>query len=126
MALDRFPMLLQSSHDVALLEIAVRPVRPGGPVRVTVVGEVDALTAGSLHAALVGAAHEAGPRRIELDLSGVTFLGSAGVRTLLTGLVAAQRAGCDLALVAASPVAHLALDRCGVLDAFTAPFASAQ
>jgi anti-anti-sigma factor len=126
MALDRFPMFLQSSHDVALLEVAVQPVRPGGPVRVTVVGEIDALTEGSLHAALVGAVHEAWPGRIELDLSGVTFLASDGVRTLLTGLVTAQRADRELTLVAASPVAHRTLDECGVLDAFTAASAVAR
>lgn len=119
MALDRFPKFLQSCDDVALLEVRVLPAEPAPPdgvVRLAVAGEIDELTAGSLHAALAGVLREHHPRRIELDLSEVTFIESSGVRTLLTGAVMAQRIGCDLLVVRPSPVVHRLLRVCGLLD----------
>ena len=146
MALDRFPKFLQSCDDVALLEVRVLPAQPAphddmaspapndgvagpaphdgvvrraphdGVVCLAVAGEIDALTAGSLHAALATVLREHHPHRIELDLSEVTFIESGGVRTLLTGVVMAQRTGCDLLVVRPSPVVHRLLRICGLLD----------
>ena len=119
MALDRFPQSLQSGDHVALLEVRVLPDHPAshdGVARLAIAGEIDSLTSGSLHAALAAVLREHDPHRIELDLSDVTFMESAGVRTLLTGVVMAQRTGCDLLVVRASPAVHQLLRICGLLD----------
>ncbi|MEV0129386.1 STAS domain-containing protein [Dactylosporangium sp. NPDC050688] len=128
MALDRFPQSLRSGDHVALLEVRVLPDGPAphdgvarsashdGVARLAVAGEIDSLTAGSLHAALAAVLREHDPHRIELDLSDVTFMESAGVRTLLTGVVMAQRTGCDLLVVRASPAVYRLLRICGLLD----------
>ncbi|MFI5911786.1 STAS domain-containing protein [Dactylosporangium sp. NPDC051541] len=119
MALDRFPKSLRSGDDVALLEVRIRPERPApddGVTCVAVAGEIDQLTAASLHAAFAAVLHEPAPERVELDLAEVTFIESTGVRTLLTGAVMAQRAGCDLRVVRSSPVVHRILRICGLLD----------
>lgn len=122
MALDRFPAALQSCRGVALLEISVLPAESPDPdqrpVRVAVAGEIDPLTVGSLHAALTGTLRRHRPDRIELDLSAVTFLDSTGIRTLLTGLVTAQRAGCTLTVTEASPRVHEMLRITGLLEVF--------
>ena len=52
-------------------------VRPGGITVVTLVGDIDAATVGTLGEAL------ASGERLVADLSRVTFLSCAGVRTLL-------------------------------------------
>ncbi|MDG6107102.1 STAS domain-containing protein [Dactylosporangium aurantiacum] len=119
MALDRFPKSLQSCEGVALLEVQVLPARPAphdGVARLSVAGELDPLTTGSLHAALATVLREHQPERIELDLSRVTFIESNGIRTLLTGVVMAQRADCDLLVVRPSPVVYRLLRVCGLLD----------
>lgn len=50
-----------------------------GAVVVSVLGEVDMLTAPRLRAAMDGALRSAVARRVVIDLSQVTFLASAGV-----------------------------------------------
>jgi anti-sigma B factor antagonist len=55
-----------------------------GSVVVTVAGELDTLTAPDLRAALDGALADPTCRRLVLDLSGVTFLSSAGLSVLVT------------------------------------------
>jgi anti-anti-sigma factor len=56
--------------------------------------------------------------RIEIDLSGVTFLDSAGIRMLLMCHADAARADCELALVDPHPRVYRVLQITGLLDHF--------
>jgi anti-sigma B factor antagonist len=53
----------------------------GGAVVVTVSGEIDGTTSGDLHSAIASVMQEA-PDAVVVDLSDVTFLGSAGLYIL--------------------------------------------
>src|ERR671921_748747 len=86
------------------LLITVDPQRSG----ITVAGEIDSLNAAQLHAAVLGVLRER-PRHIEVDLRGVTFLDSAGIRTLLLCHTAAQHMNCRLTLTDAHPMAYRVL-----------------
>jgi anti-anti-sigma factor len=91
--------------------------------RVTVAGEMDMLSATVLQDAVADVLGRR-PRRIELDLHDVTFLDSAGIRTLLTCHAEAGRAGCELNLVDPHPRVYRVLEITGLLGHFqlvTAP-----
>ena len=75
-------------------DLTVEPDAEGG-VRIVVRGELDLATAPRLQAAL------ADPRRraVLVDLSGLTFMDSTGVRTLLQASEDASSAGSELVFV---------------------------
>lgn len=62
-------------------------------------GEIDAHTASALDTALEQRL-QAGSPLIELDMSGVTFMDSSGLRVVIAGTEAARASGGDLTLVA--------------------------
>jgi anti-anti-sigma factor len=90
----------------------------GGMVRVTVLGELDLQTEPVL-VAEVDAALAAGPAgRVVVDLTGVQFMDSSGLRALLMCRDRARAAGSTLLLaVETGPVTAL-LDMAGVGDWF--------
>jgi anti-sigma B factor antagonist len=63
----------------------------GEAIVVTVVGEVDVLTAPRLLAAVSDALERAGSGPVVVDLSEVSFLGSAGLAALVEAALAAER-----------------------------------
>jgi anti-sigma B factor antagonist len=65
-----------------LLSVAAVPGPHPGSVVVEVTGEVDAYTAPALEVCLQSQARQRGLRLLVVDLSGVTFLGAAGVTVL--------------------------------------------
>jgi anti-sigma B factor antagonist len=65
-----------------LLSVAAVPGPRPGSVVVEVTGEVDAYTAPALEVCLQSQARQRGLRVLVVDLSGVTFLGAAGVTVL--------------------------------------------
>lgn len=69
---------------------------------VAVRGDIDLATAGDLLTSLREILHTRG-RGIGLDLSGVTFIDCAGLRTLLALTQCAADAGCTMCLAARSP-----------------------
>ncbi len=108
-------------------------VRRSGPghIEVTVLGEVDLASAGALTRSLRGAAEQAGAdvlpdrsqgaprpgrhdRVVTVDLAGVGFLDSSGVRALLKGRVAAQAAGAVLAVRDPQPAVRRVLEITGL------------
>ncbi|MGH3549760.1 MAG: STAS domain-containing protein [Pseudonocardiaceae bacterium] len=84
---------------------------------VTVVGEIDALTAPELAAFLT--AQLAVAQVVVVDLHGVQFLASAGVMVLLEANELAAREDRALCLVYNSQIANLALEAAGLRDYFT-------
>jgi anti-anti-sigma factor len=86
--------------------------------RITVAGDVDAVSAGDLHQAVIGVLRRQPPERIEIDLHRVTFLDSAGIRALLLCHRDAQSVDCRLTLTDPPPMAYRVLQITGLLDHF--------
>jgi anti-sigma B factor antagonist len=87
---------------VELLEVSVVPSGAHG-ARVSVVGEVDYLTAPRLKARLWWVLAEFDPREVVIDLSGVDFLDSTGRGALLHGWRQAHQRGCRFSVVDPQP-----------------------
>jgi anti-sigma B factor antagonist len=82
-------------------------------VAVTVTGRVDSATAGDLEAALTGLSGEAGGNLV-LDLGGVDFLSSSGLRVLVTTLKTVRKTGGDVRLASPSQRATDAINLAGL------------
>lgn len=91
--------------------------RSGDLLRLRVRGELDLVSESELTAQLLQALGE-DVRLIVVDLAGVEFIDSCGLRALLTGRDAARQAGRELVLsLTDGPVSQL-LDIAGVRDWF--------
>src|SRR5215211_5376644 len=88
------------------------------PPRMSVFGEVDALTAGHLHKAVVEVVRDQRPRRIEMDLHGVSLLDSAGIHALVLCQADAQQVDCHITLTNPQPVVYRVLQVTGLLEHF--------
>jgi anti-sigma B factor antagonist len=89
-----------------------------GQVTVTVVGEVDTFTAPVLRSSL-DTQLEQSPRELVIDLSGVQFLGSAGLAVLVETQKAARSRDVDLRLIATTRAVTRPLEVTGLIDLFT-------
>jgi anti-anti-sigma factor len=83
---------------------------------VTLVGEMDAHSAPALRETVADVLHRRRPRRVEVDLHGVSFLDSAGIKALLMCHEDARRADCSLILVDPHPTVSHVLQLAGLLD----------
>lgn len=86
---------------------------------VVVDGEIDIATAPAIRRLLV-AAISAGDVHLAVDMSGVTFIGAAGIGVLVAAANRAREAGGTLSLLAPSPQVLWLLDIChlnGILPA---------
>jgi anti-anti-sigma factor len=92
--------------------------RDSEPPRMLVCGELDAVTAGPLQKAVVDLLREQRPHCIQLDLHGVGFLDSAGIRALLLCQDDAQQADCQIRLTKPQPAVYRVLQITGLLDHF--------
>jgi anti-sigma B factor antagonist len=77
-------------------------------------GELDLATVGRLADALAPLREQG--TAVLLDLDGLTFIDSSGLRLLLTATAAAQDAGQPLTLRGGQPNVARTLELCGVLD----------
>ncbi len=98
------------------MELQVAEHRPDARV-VTVVGEIDALTAPELATFLT--AQLATARLVVVDLDGVRFLGSAGLSVLFDANELANREDRALRLVCNSRIANRALEATELKEHFT-------
>lgn len=89
-----------------------------GTVTVTVVGEVDTFTAPVLRASLDEQLLQQ-PTDLVIDLSGVQFLGSAGLAVLVETQKSARASDVPLRLVAATRAVTRPLEVTGLIDLFT-------
>jgi anti-sigma B factor antagonist len=89
-----------------------------GVVTVTVVGEVDTFTAPVLRSSL-DTQLEQSPRELVIDLSGVQFLGSAGLAVLVETQKAARSRDIGLRLIATTRAVTRPLEVTGLIDLFT-------
>ena len=86
--------------------------------RVSLLGEVDAANAGPLQRKVIEVLADRRPSAVEIDLRGVTFLDSAGIRALLVCREEAARQGCALTLADPQPAVHQVLRITGLLPHF--------
>jgi anti-sigma B factor antagonist len=89
-----------------------------GVVTVTVVGEVDTFTAPVLRSTL-DSQLEQSPRELVIDLSGVQFLGSAGLAVLVETQKSARAKEVGLRLIATTRAVTRPLEVTGLIDLFT-------
>lgn len=87
-------------------------IRKGAAV-VTISGRLDSVTAQALDEVLAKFTQENG--RLVLDMHGVTYLSSAGVRAIVTALQSAQSAGGMVLLANVSEAVGRVLDTVGIL-----------
>ena len=81
------------------MDLQVSTARRGSFAVLTVVGEVDLGTAGSL-AEEATAATSDGTANLVIDLGGVTFLDSSGLKVLVSALKRTEKAGKSMSLAA--------------------------
>ena len=89
-----------------------------GVVTVTVVGEVDTFTAPVLRSTL-DSQLEQQPRELVIDLSGVQFLGSAGLAVLVETQKSSRAKEVGLQLIATTRAVTRPLEVTGLIDLFT-------
>ena len=85
-------------------------------IRVAPVGEIDLATVGQLRAR-IGELLSAGPSRLVLDLHGVTFMDSTGLRLVLELLQSSRENHWELSLTEVPPAVQRVFELSGVLDA---------
>lgn len=85
---------------------------------VSVSGRVDSNTAPAFEAALKNVI-EGGQRNVALELSGVDFMSSAGLRGMVSSLKACKSGGGDLALATVSDRVGEVLKLAGLLSLFS-------
>ena len=83
-----------------------------------VFGELDAVTAGQLQKAVVDVVRDRRPTCLEMDLHGVSFLDSAGIRALVLCHADAQQMDCQIRLTKPQPVVCRVLQITGLLEHF--------
>ena len=88
--------------------------RSGGVLTVAVSGEIDIATSAAVETAVVRAVATDGVRAVEVDLSGVEFLDSSGVASLLKGRRSADEHGVEFRVTGARGVAKRILELTGV------------
>jgi len=89
-----------------------------GVVTVTVVGEVDTFTAPVLRSTL-DSQLEQQPKELVIDLSGVQFLGSAGLAVLVETQKSSRARDVALSLIATTRAVTRPLEVTGLIDLFT-------
>jgi len=91
------------------------------PARMSVFGELDALSADRLQKAVIDVLRDHPPRCIELDLHGVAFLDSAGIRALVLCQADARHVDCQIRLTNPHPMVYRVLQITGLLEHFGLP-----
>jgi anti-anti-sigma factor len=89
-----------------------------GTSRIAVFGDLDQLNAARLQDAVSHVLSDEHPRRLDMDLAGVPFLDTGGIRALLGCRADAGRVGCRIMLVNVRPNVRRVLDIVGLLGSF--------
>lgn len=95
--------------------LTVRTDYTGGITRLIAAGEIDASSANTFEAAANQAIDEQ-PSMIEIDLSGVEFIDSSGLRAIIALNNRAKEMNIDAALAGLSPAAQRVLEITGLID----------
>ncbi|QSZ68219.1 anti-sigma factor antagonist [Methanofollis aquaemaris] len=92
-------------------------IRDGWAV-VSVAGRIDAGSAGTLQETLTPLIDE-GQKRIVIDMAGLDYISSSGLRVLLGARKALQKQGGSVALAALTPFVHEVFEISGFLRIFS-------
>ncbi|GIF63906.1 hypothetical protein Ais01nite_19410 [Asanoa ishikariensis] len=113
--------MTSASHEGAyeVLDLFIERYVDENALTVAVAGEVDLDTAGRLEDALQDGIDNAGVTKIVVDLAGVPFLDSTGIRVLLAGRHRAAECGTALIVTRAQPVVRRVLEVMGVFTLLT-------
>jgi anti-sigma B factor antagonist len=104
------------------LVVEPRPAVIGdGQIRLRLTGELNCFTTELLADSVNGAVRDTPCELIELDVAGVRFIDSAGIRGLLHRRAEAERAGCRLVLVNPTEWVRRVLRATGLLETFGVP-----
>ena len=102
-----------------MLSLSTRADRDGG-VTVSATGDIDAYTAPLLRSVLDSQLRRGRPTApLVIDLTGVQFLGSAGLAALVETQKAANARGIDLRLIATTRAVTRVLEVTGLVQLFT-------
>ena len=86
--------------------------------RLVLTGELDRMAADALHRRVAEVLRGRVPATLTLDVSGLSFLDSSGVRCLLACRRQAEIAGCRLVVADPAAIAYQVLEISGLLDHF--------
>lgn len=107
------PDTTEEAHDDDIL--CLRRRADDRAVVVHAVGELDHLTASQLADELANAAHEAQERPLVLDLTGISFIASAGIAVLVEHHQRGRQTNHDLRIVIGHSVVARTLQRTGLI-----------
>ena len=96
-------------------DLTLEVANTGGSVTVNVAGEIDSSNCGQLEAALIGLSPAAGSR-VDVDLGGVSFIDSSGLRALLTGQRAIEEQSASMRVVSPSTTVRRLFEITGLAD----------
>lgn len=109
-------MTVQDPRAEQTIELSVRQPAPGVTV-LAVSGEVDMVSAPALRDALVNGLGDGGT--FVVDMTGVTFLGSAGLAVLVEAARLTQQANATLKVVATARAVTRPLEATGLGEVFS-------
>jgi anti-anti-sigma factor len=92
-----------------------------GVVEISPHGEIDVDTAYEVREAVVGVLTHSRPRRVELNMSAVTFIDSTGISAMVAGFQMAEVSGARLVVTRPSRFVYRQLWVTGLLGLFGAP-----
>ena len=95
--------------------LTMQVLHDGGVTRIVPIGEIDMVSAHTFET-VAEQAVLARPERIELDLRGVEFIDSSGLRSIVVLRNSARREGIPLCAVGLSPAAERILELTGLID----------
>ncbi len=101
-----------------ILLVDVERTSTPGAAKISLFGELDALNVGELHNTVVGILRDRRPTRIDLDLGGLTFLDTGGLKALLSCRADAERAGAQIRLGNPQPLVRRVLQAVGLSEVF--------
>ncbi|WP_433824533.1 STAS domain-containing protein [Actinoplanes sp. CA-015351] len=103
------------------LRVEVRHDAESSTTVVALIGEVDRDSCSTVLRSVGEVLHRDGPQRLSMDLGEVSFLDSAGIRTLLHCRRDATRAGCEFTIGQAHENVYQVIEISGLVEVFRLP-----
>jgi len=107
-----------SYHCASAVVVEVHHDDDAAISRLVISGDMEAESADRVREALAEALRRHRPIRIDMDVRGLTFLDSAGIRVLIMCQADARQAGAHIVLVNTPPMIHRVLEITGLLEHF--------
>jgi anti-sigma B factor antagonist len=112
-AVTLIPVSDQPAHRATIGSLRIRTKVAGMRHTIALAGELDVASAQVLEQAL-GEACSAGAKELVLDLTGVEFMDSTGLKTILQGKVLCEQHGCAYSLTPAQRPVEQVFEATGV------------